>query len=104
ILLITCLSTLGNGVHDIGVLGYFVVLIVAGLILRGRVIMYLTFFIILCMGWLAFGEYFGWYKLSSTLPDPLQDFFIGSIIVLAAGNTVYRLVKNVYSNLLRAEK
>src|ERR1041385_3483997 len=63
ILLITCLSTLGNGLHDIGVLGYIVILIVAGLILRGKVIMYLAFFTILCVGWLPVWEYFRWYTL-----------------------------------------
>ena len=104
ILLITCLSTLGNGLHDIGVLGYIVILIVAGLILRGKVIIYLAFFTIGCVGWLAFGEYFGWFKLSSTAPDPLQDFFIGSIIILIAGNTIYRLANNVFDNLDQAEK
>lgn len=101
---ITWLATLGNGIHDIGVLGYFVILIVAGLIMRGKVIMMLTAFIIACMGWLAFGEYFGWYHISPAGPDHREDFFIGSILVLIAGNAVYRLVKNVYENLQQAER
>jgi signal transduction histidine kinase len=103
ILLITWLATLGQGIHDIGILGFPVILIVAGLILRGRVIMYLAFFIILCMGWLGFGEQYGWYHPTVNIYGGIGDFFIGSIIVLIAGNAVYRLVRNVYLNLSQAE-
>jgi len=103
ILLITWLATFGQGIYDIGVLGYPVILIVAGLILRGRVILYLALLIIVCLGWLAFGDLFGIYepiKISQTNPE---DFFIGSIIILVAGNSVYRLVRNMYHSLSKAE-
>ena len=103
ILLITWLATLGQGLYDIGILGYPVILIVAGLVLRGRVIMYLAFFIILCIGWLTFGNYFGLYDLDPILQTYPQDFFIASIIILLSGNAVFRLVRNVYQNLSKAE-
>ncbi len=104
ILLITWLATLGQGIHDIGLLGFPVILIVAGLILRGRVIMYLALFIILCMGWLGFGEQYGWYYPTVNVYGSIGDFFIGSIIILVAGNSVYYLVRNVYDTLAQAEK
>ncbi len=104
ILLITLLATFGQGLYDIGVLGYPVTLIVAGLILRSRVILALVLVIIVCIGWLAFGAYFGWYMPLATSPGDLQDFFIGSIIILVAGNAVYRLAKNVDYNLSQAEQ
>lgn len=104
ILLITWLAALGQGIHDIGLLGFPVILIVAGLILRGRVIMYLSFFIILCIGWLGFGEQYGWYSPTINIYGSIGDFFIGSIIILVAGNSVYRLVRNVYDNLSKAEQ
>ena len=103
ILLITWLATLGQGIYDIGVLGYPVILIVAGLFLRSRVIMSLAFFIILCIGWLIFGNYFGLYDLDPISHTYPQDFFISSIIILIAGNAVVRLVRNVYQNLSKAE-
>ena len=103
ILLITWLATLGQGLYDIGILGYPVILIVAGLVLRGRVILSLAFFIILCIGWLTFGNYFGLYDLDPILQTYPQDFFIASIIILVAGNAVFRLVRNVYQNLSKAE-
>jgi len=103
-LLITWLATFGQGIYDIGLLGFPVILIVAGLILRDRAIMYLTFLIMLCMGWLGLGMYFSWYHPMPSLQGSLGDFFIGSVIILVAGTAVDRLVKNVYLNLARAEK
>jgi signal transduction histidine kinase len=104
ILLITWLATFGHGIHDIGILGYPVILIVAGLILRGRAIMYLAFGIIFCLGWLVFGELWGYYEPLVYTNSMSEDFFIVSIIILIAGNAVYRLVKNVYRSLAQAEQ
>jgi signal transduction histidine kinase len=103
VLLITWLATSSQGIYDIGVLGFPVILIVAGLILRGRVIMYLSAFIILCLGWLVFGNTLGAYGIDPIQRAYPQDFFIGSIIILVAGNAVFRLVGNVYRNLTKAE-
>src|SRR5262245_41653051 len=50
ILLITWLATIGNGIYDMGVITYPVILIIAGVILREKVIAYLTGMIILCLG------------------------------------------------------
>jgi len=104
IILITLLATFGQGLEDIGLLGFPVILIVCGLILRGQVIMYLTFFIIACLGWLGFGSYYGWYHPASNTIGSIGDFYIASIIMLIAGNSIYHLVKNVFDALARAEK
>ena len=102
--LVTLLATQNQGVYDIGVLAYPVILIIAGLILRGRVIMYLTSLIIGCLAWLVLGDLWNWYKpvfLTGTNPE---DFFIASIIILIAGNAVHRLARNVYHSLSLAEQ
>lgn len=103
ILLITRLATLGQGIYDIGVLGYPVILIVAALILRGQVILYLSVLIIICVGWLIFGDIWGFYTPSYVTQSNPQDFFVAGIIILIAGNSVYRLASNVYESLSRAE-
>jgi len=104
ILLITGLATFGQGVHDIGLLGYPVILIVAGLVLRGRVILNLAILIILCIGWLVFGDINGWFEPIRVIAGSPEDFFIASVIILVAGNAVYRLARNVYYNLSQAEQ
>lgn len=104
ILLITGLATTGQGIHDIGILGFPVILIVAGLILRGRMILSLAILIIACLGWLVFGEQLGWYQAQPVEPGGPQDFFVTSVIILVAGNAIFRLVRNVYFNLTQAER
>ena len=104
ILLITALATLNQGIYDIGMLGFPVILIVAGLILRGRVVLYLALLIIACMGWLVFGDLAGFIRPEYLTQADLDDFFIGAIIILVAGNAVYRLSRNVYRNLAKAEE
>ncbi len=104
ILAITGFATFGNGLYDIGVLGFPVVLIVAGLILKGSVIWRLTLLILLCMGWLAFGNLAGLYHTVPGSANPLEDFFIAAFIMLVAGNSVFRLAQTVFSNLSRAER
>lgn len=103
ILLITRLATLGQGIYDIGVLGFPVILIVAGLVLRGTVIIYLSALIIVCVGWLIFGDIWGLYTPHYVMQSYPQDFFIASIIIVIAGNSVYRLVRNVYHSLSQAQ-
>lgn len=104
ILIITGLATLNQGIYDIGVLGYPVILIVAGLILKGRVIIYLTLLIIACMAWLVFGDAWNLYQPLYLSVADVEDFFIGSFIILVAGNTVFRLARNVYHSLNLAER
>lgn len=103
IFLITWLATQSQGIYDIGVLGFPVILIVAGLILRGRVIMYLALLIIACMAWLVFGAILNIYEPIYLSQTQAEDFFIGAIIILIAGNAVFRLTRNVYKSLSRAE-
>jgi signal transduction histidine kinase len=104
VLIITGLATLNQGAYDIGVLGYPVILIVAGLILKGRVIIYLTLLIIACMAWLVFGDAWNLYRPLYLSTADVEDFFIGSFIILVAGNTVFRLARNVYHSLNLAER
>ena len=80
------------------------ILLIAGLILRERFIAYLTVLIILCMGWLIFGATLGIYRPVYPVRTFPEDFFLASIIILIASNSVYLLVRNVHQSLERAEQ
>ncbi len=103
IILITLLATYGQGLYDVALVGFPVILIVAGLILRGRMIM-LTLLVILCVGWLGFGQYFRWYTPVPIDWFNLHDIPVAIIIMLIAGNAVYRLSRNLHHNLARAKQ
>jgi signal transduction histidine kinase len=102
-LLITYIATTDNGIHDIGMMGLPVVLIITGLILRGGVIPYLTTFIIICLAWLVFGDIFGFYDYRNTIPTEVEDFFYASAIILVTANAVYLLVKSTHQSLELAQ-
>lgn len=104
ILLITWLATQGNGIYDIGVTAYPVILIIAGLILQRKIIAYLTVLIILCLGWLVFGDIFGFYHPIYPSRSYAQDFFITIAVILIASNSVHLVIRNILQSLERAEQ
>ncbi|MEP6894783.1 MAG: hypothetical protein ABI986_04160, partial [Chloroflexota bacterium] len=62
IIMVTVLATVGQGIYDIAVMSYPAILIIASLILRRNSTIYLTIFSILCLGWLIFGNIYGFYQ------------------------------------------
>ncbi len=104
VLLVTWLCAHGYGVYDIGVIAFPAILIISGLILREKFIAYLTGLIILCFGFLVFGAIYGIYTPTYPTNTKVEFFFIGSVIILVASNSVYLLVRNVHQSLERAEQ
>lgn len=104
VFLVTWLATNGNGVYDPGVVAFPVILLVAGLIYRERFIAYLTVLILVCLGWLVFGAMYGWYQPNYPVRSNPQTFFIIGVMILAASNSVYLLVRSIHQSLVRAEQ
>ena len=104
ILLITYLASVGYGLYDVGVIGFPVVLIVAGLILRDKVISYLMVFIILALSWLVFGDTLGFYEPEAIANSYAEDFLFATVIILIAGNAVRLLVGNIHQSLALARQ
>jgi signal transduction histidine kinase len=104
ILLLTYISTVGQGIYNVSVIGFPLVLIVTGLILRGRIIPYLTSLIILCLAWLVFGDILGFYSPEIVQKSQAEDFFYASAIILITSNAVHFLVRNMHRSLARAQE
>jgi signal transduction histidine kinase len=103
-LLLTYIASIGNGIYDISLIGFPVVLIITGLILKGRVIPYLAGLIILCLAWLVFGDILGFYDPEKVEDSNMVDFFFASAIILVTSNAVYLLVRNIHYSLSLAQK
>jgi hypothetical protein len=80
--LITMVATKGLGIHHISVVGYPAILIVASLVIRKRMMIFLTLYNILCVAWLVFGELSGAYTPATLARSVVGDFFSVSIILL----------------------
>jgi signal transduction histidine kinase len=104
IILLTYISAIGNGIHDVAIMAYPIILIVTGLILKGKILPYLTGFIILCLSWLVFADILGFYHPNGGLIAQADDFLFASAIILITSNAVYLLVGYIHHNLTLARE
>jgi len=81
--LITLQSTYGLGIHHIANMGIPAILIIASLVIRKRTLVFLTLFAIGCIGWLVFGEIWGWYTPQLYKESIPGDFISASVIIIA---------------------
>lgn len=98
------LTTNGNGIYDAGIVAFPVVLLIAGLIFEEKFIAFLTGLVLLCIGWLVFGDIWNLYEPHYPVISEARDFFIIAVIILVAANSINLLVKNVHQGLERAQQ
>lgn len=94
---VTILATVGQGIYDVGIMAFPAILIIASLILRRNTILYLTGLILLCNGWLVFGDIMDWYEPIYPQQSYQRQFVIVSLILIITTIAVY-----VLSNLIRS--
>lgn len=93
---VTILATIGQGIHDIGIMAYPAILLVAGLILRRELTISLTAIMVICFGWLVYGDMLGMYQ--PVYPDEANTrFFViaSSILIITA------IIVQLLSDMLR---
>jgi len=98
IILITLNATHGLGIHHISIFAYPVVLIIASLIARKKLMIFLTVLTILCTAWLVFGELNDFYtpaRLERSVPG---DFFSVSIILILTAVMVRQLTEALFQS------
>lgn len=100
ILMVTGLATTGQGIHDIAIMAYPPILLIASLILRKRSIILLTILTIACTGWLVFGQLYAVYQPLSPYPLSGQEFFIASGILLITAFFVHLLSNTIHKSLI----
>ena len=101
--LITIVSTQGNGIHQISVLAYPTVLIVASLVIRKKLMVFLTIYNIACVAWLIFGELSGKYKPAMPTNTTPGEFIIAAIVLGSTAFMVRLLTETLFQNNLRLQ-
>ncbi|MEP7136850.1 MAG: PAS domain S-box protein [Chloroflexota bacterium] len=101
---ITITATNGLGIHHISVLGYPVILIVASLVIRKRLMVILTLYNILCAAWLVFGELLGAYTPTILVKSVVGDFFSVSIILILTAAMIRLVSETLVQNSLESQK
>jgi diguanylate cyclase (GGDEF)-like protein len=98
----TIIAMVGQGIHDLAILAYPVMIVLAGLVMK-RVSFYISAFLsLVAMGFLIFGEYYRVF-----IPTPVEmpgsaDFFVVAAIWLVAVFSVDLLSENIRSSFRKA--
>lgn len=104
IILMTLLATRGQGAHNITILGFPAVLIVASLVVRKRFMVLLTLFCIICVAWLVFGDFYGLYMPNQFTHSVPGDFFSISLVLIATAVMVRLLTESLIQSNLQSQR
>lgn len=84
LLTITVAATEGNGIHDLAIVGYPVVIVIASLLMQRRDFLWLSFLTVVAMAWLIFGEAFGLFvSRTYAIPGPIDFTFVAAVMGVA---------------------
>ncbi len=104
IILITVLCSLNNGIHDIGIVAYPVVLLLSSMMLRPWQQAASFVLIFLSITWLAMGEAWGWY-----IPEPagkatVAELIIIFVVIVISALICYRIARQLKKMVARTDK
>lgn len=91
---ITLVLAVGLGIHDIAIINYGLILIVASYLLRNKGIIVITLALILSAATIVFGEFYGWLPVQNTpekFAPELSDFVIVALFLTLGAVTIHLL-------------
>ena len=103
---VTTIATVGQGIHDLTIIAFPIVFIVASLTLNRAFFRLCVGLALAAVGWLAFGEVNGWFVPQPFNEDPSNwfYFFVVVVILLVAAFAVDLLATNMRKNLEQAQR
>jgi diguanylate cyclase (GGDEF)-like protein len=104
LVIVTVGATFGQGIHDISIMGFPVIVLIASLLMNRLGFIVLSFLSAASLGWLVYGEAHGLFVPHSTLPPSLADFIIMASILVVAALIVNVQARNTRSNLNKAQQ
>jgi len=102
--MVTATATFGQGIHDIAIMAYPIIIIFAGLALDRFGFKLTVVLVLFSTGWLIFGEENGLFLSQKYLLPNWVDFFVISIILLVAAVSVNLLASAMQNNLDKAKQ
>jgi diguanylate cyclase (GGDEF)-like protein len=101
---VTLIATLGQGVHDLAIMIYPIIIFLAGLTVHGTDLRLCVGLTLVSMGWLVSGEANGWFLIQPFNTPSWADFLIVAVILLVAGSAVELLATNMRKSLDQARQ
>jgi diguanylate cyclase (GGDEF)-like protein/PAS domain S-box-containing protein len=100
---VTLFATVGQGIRDYVIVTYPVIIMFAGLANQRRGLIISLALTILSLGWLVFGEMYGWYVVQKIQPSNIFDLFIASFIIIISAIAVHLLVSGLEFGLIQTQ-
>jgi diguanylate cyclase (GGDEF)-like protein len=104
LILVTFATTTGQGIHDIAIMAYPVIIIIASLIMHRNFFVFFILMSIISIGWLVYGEAKGLFIRHEILTPSWADFLIMVTILMVAALAVYMQATRMRENLQLARQ
>ncbi|MBI9051802.1 MAG: diguanylate cyclase [Anaerolineaceae bacterium] len=104
LVMLTLGITLGQGIHDIAIIGYPMIVVIASLLLPRRDYFFVSALTVGALAWLVFGEAFDLYIPHSMTKAGAADFIVVTGIFLVAVISVDLLAENMRANMRKAQR
>jgi diguanylate cyclase (GGDEF)-like protein len=104
LVIVTIAATLGQGIHDISIMAYPVIIIIGSLIMQRHGFILLSALTVISIGWLIYGEASSLFVTRPIRTPSWADFLIMLAFLLVAVAVVYLQAKNMRENLGRARE
>jgi diguanylate cyclase (GGDEF)-like protein len=100
----TFIATVGQGIHDLSIITYPVILTIASLILPRRDFILSSLFALIAMGWLVFGEAYGFFVSRPYETPRAVDYIIVAVILLIGVIAVDMLAESMRESMRQARQ
>jgi diguanylate cyclase (GGDEF)-like protein len=104
VILVTIATTLGQGIHDITIMAYPVIIIIASLIMHRNIFFFLSLLTMASISWLVYGEANGLFVTKRILTPSWADWLIMVSILLVAALAVFMQASKMRENLRLARQ
>lgn len=101
---VTVLATIGQGIHDISIMAFPMIIVFASMVIRRRSFFLVSVLAFVALAWLVFGEQFGLFASQAYLTPGFLDFMIGAAVLLISIFATDALAGNMHNNILRAQE
>ena len=102
--LLTIVCSFGNGIHDIGLIGFPILIGFSGILLDQRQLIISATLSVLGLTWLVLGVQFNFFEPIPVPVGELGDFIIASLLILIGGLVAFSLTSNMKDSLKKANK
>ncbi|MCJ7679880.1 MAG: GGDEF domain-containing protein [Candidatus Aminicenantes bacterium] len=105
IVTVTMMATIGQGIHDIAIMAFpVIIIIISSLMMPRRGFIFFSFLTIAAVGWLVFGEVYGLLIPRSLETTNWVDFLLMTAILLVATFTINLMATNMRESLEQARQ